>query len=854
MSCINKLRELYSDKLPPKTIAELAQLIDSELAKGTPRESYMRRIRDLMGDVHSEKLSEVLNFAMNRKAVLDAIEFVKQPQYKGDLNGAIHDIMFEGVDVTRQSGLSIEYMKKYYKATLVNSFDMAIYKVDPSSHSMLADLTLKESIQLRRAMSGTPSGNSFLDYMAELFVHQNKALYSAKYNAGLPTRFNTDYGFHRAYDATKIQDMGFKNFTRLLLSNLDYDRSRIMGMNRDSVAALKPLLEDPNITDDILLEQMASFRKSGANSAYHDLLKEMKDFYEGFQKPADPNANLNRTKTDIKEEMKARKFRSLIFKNADSEMTVMGEIGKYGHNIYQYIKEDSNSIARDLGFVSRLGPTPYQAFDQITAELKNMAIKSEGKYTFSAGDAEAKFAILRGDIVPEIRKIKDIKDTKTAFNFVTTRMVDVTNSAVLATSALSQLRDMQPIATQYFYRSNEPLTQKIYQITKASMEGVTDAWKKEKDLALFLPSLVERTFGELEAKEAVLNPFVKATDKILSYTGADFLNRFSSATSLRLAAHTLSSLRKGTKNFQMAEEVLGRHGLNVSDIPYVSNMITGIGSTKDIQNLPTYMFENNPDGIAPEAYREKLAKGVYTFMLSYMRNGVPSSQMRELVFIGANPDRRSVLNSFMNMFTQLRRIVISSINQHRAINNATKRFNYRPMNAAVLFGTSAAIGSLLYMSTDYLRSVVREDFDFDKTNEKYMNKKNIQQKAFEAFMRSNAAALFTEPLYQYYDSKNKQQGIQGFVSPSLSIALNAGTFGVDVASNVLGETSDVVSKEGARSLVNAVRLTIPAYNLLYYVPMLDAKTQIENTMIEVIDGIDGTEGKKRSSGGGSFSL
>lgn len=853
MSCINKLKELYRDKLTPETIADLAKLIDSELAKGTPRESYMRRIRELMGDVHSEKLAEVLNFAMNRKAVLDVIEFVKQPQYKGDINGAIHDIMFEGVDVTKNSGLSIEYQRKYYRASLVDSFDMAIYKIDETAHAKLADFSLKESIALRRAMSGTPSKNPFIDYLADLFVHQNKTLYSSKYNAGLPTRYNPDYGFHRVYDAQKVQDLGFKNVSRLLLSNLDYERSRFNGLTKESIAAIKPLLEDPRITDEILLDQMASFRKSSANAQYYELLSELKEFYENFKKEFDPNENLNKTKLEVKEEMKARKFRALVFRNADAEMTVMNEIGKYDHNIYQYIKADSESIARDLAFVSRLGPTPYTAFDQIIGELKSLAIKDKN-YRFAAGDAESKFAVLRGDIVPAVRKLTDVQDTKTAYNFLTTRLVDITNSAVLATSVISQLRDMQPIATQYFYRSNEPLMRKVSTLFSNSLGAVKQSWNNEKELAIFIPNLIERTFGEFEAKDAMLNPFVKATGKMLSYTGADYLNRFSSTVSLRLAAHTLQNLRKGTKEFQMAEEVLGRHGLGVADIPYFSTMATSIDSPMQIRNLPTYMFENNPDGIAPEAYREKLSKGVYTFMLSYLRNGVPSSQMRELIFLGGNPDKRSVLSSTMNMMSQLRRIVLSTVNQHRAINNATNRFQHRGANAAMLFGTSAAIGSFLYMTTDYFRTFIREDADVAKTDEKYFNGKNVQQKAFEAFMRSNALALFTEPMYQFYDAKSKQQGVQGFVPPSVSLVMNATTFGVDMVNNVLGETPEVISKEGARSFVNAARLTIPAYNLLYYVPLLDAKTQIEGTIIEVMDELDGTATKKRGSGGGSFSL
>lgn len=850
MSCAKKLQELYRGVLEEDKIKNLAEFVDAELHKGSPRETYMHKIRDIMGDTHAAALSDVMNFVMASKAELEALDNIKK-SYKGDYQQGINDMLYEGTSNNPYSGLSVERMKQYYMAKLVHSLDTSLISMGDTVPNLIKDITLEESIKLRNAMSGNKSGIDIIDALAERFIKHNKHLYTEKFNGGLFTRFNKDYGFHRRYDAAKVKDMGLKNFMNLLLDNLDANKTMMNGISPATASALKNVINAKGVTDDYIQNIYRNFRKSTTNDAFKNLMDEMVDLFEEFTTPIKPEDLIFATKYEQKGSLNNRKTRSLYFKNPTSEMTVMGEIGKYGHNIYEYIQADSESVARQMSLISKFGPNPKSTFESLVKKLHLDAMKEGQK--FSVADAQAKWGIMTGDVLSPIRELKDATTLDKKFNYLAVRATDVTNAAVLATSMFAQVRDIVPLANQYLLRSNEPIFQRFSVLMSESIGGFKDAWTNNPRLVEFMPTLIEKTFGEIEA-QYTLNFHNKALNWMFRNNGVEFLNKVSTSIGLRLAAHHLSLLDKGDSAFKEAARSLAKVGLNPEDMPLLSELITKVDSPMELLNMPVALFEKNHLGISGEAYREQLAKSAYAFMSGYMKNGTPTTQMREFISLGGGTDRTSFGASFSILMSQLKRITTAAVNQHVSLSNATNKFKHKPMNLTYVVASGLAISSTMYMISEYLRASVAEGFDVDKTNARFLNKGNIQQKVFESVARSNALALFTEPVYQMYKAKSTETATSAILPPAMGLLTNAGIVASDIGYNILDKDKQFLSSKGARALVDGVRLTIPGYTILYYLPVLEMKTEIERDMIKWLDNLDGQGTKKRSGGGYRSSL
>jgi hypothetical protein len=121
-------------------------------------------------------------------------------------------------------------------------------------------------------------------------------------------------------------------------------------------------------------------------------------------------------------------------------------------------------------------------------------------------------------------------------------------------------------------------------------------------------------------------------------------------------------------------------------------------------------------------------------------------------------------------------------------------------------------------------------------------------------MRSNALALFTEPVYQMYKAKTTDTATSAILPPAIGLLANAGIVASDIGSNIVGKDSQILSNKGAKALVDGVRLTIPGYTILYYLPVLEMKTEIEKDIIKWLDNLDGQGTKKKSSSGYKSSL
>jgi hypothetical protein len=822
----------YMDK---DTLDQAYKYVKAELGKGLDGTSLMNNLRVLMQDMH-ESVSEP--FVQDMKTLMkmeERLGELNRPEYKHSPIKAVKDWLLAGSSVGEGTGTSVEQLKNYYRNKFVHSLDMALISRDPEIPALMKQFTSDQWVQVRKAQTnierGNPagSGNPVIDAVAELFVHHNETLYAAKEGGGLAIKKNPDYGFKRRYNGIKIQEAGLKQFAANLLNSLDLKKSRLEGVTPENIQSILRMVKDPTVTD-------AEFE---ARAAFNPLIKEVFEDYDRWTKTYDPYSEDNISKMlfqDNKgvEAKKQKQLRSYAFKDAESEMFFMKNYGEYGDDIYKYIKADSRTSATEVALIEKFGPKYHENFKAILDQVQ-IKSKLEGT-TFNRQDAETAFDLVVGRIIRAPHTLADVHTLEQRVAYGADLLKNVTSTATLALSAVTQLLDIPQTAFMYTNKSNQNMITKWGKLAYHSLAAVKDAITSDPKYAAHIVDIAERTIGEIDAGDLRRSGAGKFADKFMLWNASQLMNRYSSIINIRLYDDLLKSA--SSDGLKASEKFLGRYNLNAADMAHASPLLTQVDSPLKLEALPLSAFENNPRGMTASAYREKLSKGMYLFVNENFKQGSPAKGLRQVMDLGAGTDRTKVSSSLKGMILQFKGIPIEMMQSARQLNNLTGQFDNKVLNGTYLLGSNFAIMTTGFMMVDYLKTMMRNGFDMEKTEEEYFKYENFSQKVLTSYMKGGAFSFLTEPLVGAEKFSATNNPITKFVAtPSVSVPYEVTKAAYGMVANTLDDKEYVLRKKQIKEVYRAAKLVVPGYSALQYVPILDVKTDVEENIIDWLDSI-----------------
>lgn len=816
----------YMDK---DTLDQAYKYVKAELGKGNDGTTLMNNLRVLMQDMHEAVAEPFIQDMKSLMKMEERLGELSRPEYTHSPTNAVKDWLLAGTSAGKGAGASVEQLKNYYRNKFVHSLDMSLITRDPEIPALLKQMTAEQQVQLRRAMSGQKSGNAVIDTVAELFVNHNKALYAAKEGAGLAIKFNEDYGFKRKYNGVKIQEAGLKDFAVNLLNSLDLKKSRLDGVTPENIQSILRMAKDPNVTD-------LAFEAEGA---FNPLVKEVFDDYDRWTKTYDPYSEDNINKLLFKEnkgvEAKRQKqLRSYVFKNAESEMFFMKNYGEYGDDIYKYIKADSRTSSTEMALIEKFGPKYYENFKSL---LDQVDIKSRMEGTnFNRQDAETAFNLVIGKIIRAPHTLADVHNLEQGVAYGADALKNVTSTATLALSAVTQLLDVPQTAFMYMNKSNENMIKKWGKLAYNSIAAIKDTITNDPKYAAHIVDIVDKTIGEIDAGDLRRSGTGMLADKFMSGIGANAMNRYSSIINIRLYDDLLKNA--SADSLKASEKFLGRYNLTPQDMAHVSPLLTQVDSPLQLDALPLSAFENNPRGMAPQAYREKVSKSMYLFVNENFKQGSPAKGLRQVMDFGIGADRTKISSSLMGMILQFKGIPIEMMQSARQLNNLTGQFDNKILNGTYLLGSNFAIMTTGFMMVDYLKTMMKNGFDMEKAEEEYFKYENFKQRVLSSYMRGGAFSFLTEPLVGAEKFSATNNPITKFVAtPSVSVPYEVTKAAYGLVANTFDEGEDVVRKKQIKEVYKAAKLVVPGYSALQYVPMLDVKTDIEEQIIDYLDSV-----------------
>ena len=832
----------YMDK---DTLDQAYKYVKAELGKGNDGTTLMNNLRVLMQDMHEAVAEPFIQDMKSLMKMEERLGELQRPEYTHSPTNAVKDWLLAGTSTGKGAGASVEQLKNYYRNKFVYSLDMALITRDPEIPALMKQFTFDQWVQVRKAQTniemGKPagSGNPVIDTVAELFVHHNKSLYAAKEGGGLAIKKNPDYGFKRKYNGTKIKEAGIKKFAVDMLNSLNLKKSRLDGVTPENIQSILRMAKDPNVTD-------AAFE---AEAAFNPLIAEVFDDYDRWVKTYDPYSEDNISKMLFKdnkgiEAKKQKQLRSYTFTNAEAEMYFMQEYGEHGADIYKYIKADSRTSSTEMALIEKFGPKYYENFKAL---LDQVEIKSRMEGTnFNRQDAETAFNLVIGKIIRAPHTLEDVKmfeqgGAERAAVYGADALKNVTSTATLALSAVTQLLDIPQTAFMYMNKSNQNMITKWGKLTYNSLAAIKDVINNDPKYAAHIVDIAEKTIGEIDAGDIRRSGAGKFADKFMLLNASQLMNRYTAIINIRLYNDLLKSA--SADGLKASEKFLGRYNLTPQDMAHVSPLLTKVDSPLQLDALPLSAFENNPRGMTAQAYREKVSKSMYLFVNENFKQGSPAKGLRQvmetpLIGVSVGTDRTKISSALIGMMLQFKGIPIEMMQSARQLNNLTGQFDNKILNGTYLLGSNFAIMTTGFMMVDYLKTMMRNGFDMEATEEEYFKYENFSKKVLTSYMRGGAFSFLTEPLTGSDKFSAEGNPITKFVAtPSVSVPYELTKAAYGVVANTLDDSDDIFRRKQAKEVYKATKLVVPAYSVLQYVPMLDVKADLEDQIVDYLDSI-----------------
>ena len=774
------------------------------------------------------------------KKVIDLKARAEQPNYAGakGVRKFITDIFASSVEAVQGGSLSISALKEQYARKYAHSLDMALLDIDKRSISMLKNMGPAESAKLLKAIKGTASGDPLIDDIAAAIRTANDALYADKASKGFMVTYREDYGFRRFYDGDKITNAGFKQFATDILNDLDMSKSKIEGITKENVGQILELI-NKNASEEEFIKA----------SKTNQLLAAIKDDMDNWVAEYDPYDVGTSTKMYASTgRQSSRKQRSYIFKNEDTEMHFMKDYGLYGSDVLSYVQTDMRRSAGELAFGEMFGPKMRNGFDTFLDEMKAKVIASGATNAEADNiirDAQRMYAYASGSITraPIDGKTAVELGAKGVVSYGADALINLTNSGVLATSAITQLLDIPQSYYAYMFKNKQSLIIKIPKLLGHTMGAAIDAMRKDHSLRKYgehVTDLAVKVLGEIDAASQKRHWTSKGLDFVLTHVGVNYMNRMSSILNLRL----LGDMLKNPKYLANAEKILGRYNLTPDDLDFASGLFQRM-SHMDLTRLPDSFFDANPRGVSGEVYKKQVADKFSMFLRENMRHGAATKGFRENLQLSFGTDFTNQLDvgsSIIRMVTQLKGIPRNLLNSTKYIANNYPVTSNPYANGVVHMAANIGIVSTAYMGLQYLRYYIQNDFDEDKAYEKLTKGKGLGAAYVSSILRSSALSLYLEPFGSAMYNEDWLSAAAG--TPSAKIVLSTGKLlgkFADQIPNILdpnAEMDEVLDKRMSKEIYRNYSNAVPFANLRYYLPFIDAGEDIDKAIIEAIDSLD----------------
>ena len=482
--CTGRIQKAHP-KVDPNIIAEIVeelrlskrldnQSLQTIMVKHNANKTLMKNLRT---EIQKEiTFSKVMDLKMRAespayKTKSDSGKFMTELFAATGIDKFITDLFATSVDNVKGSALSISALKEQYANKYAHTLDMAMLDIDKRSISMVKGFDVNESAELLKAINGKPVSDKVIENIGAAFRTMNDASYSDKAHKGFMVLYRENYGFRRFYDAEKIDASGFAKFSSDILHYMDLKNSKMSGVTQENVKEILDLI-NRNATDDEFLKAAEK----------NELLGSIKIDMDNWKAEYDPyDIGTSSKLYDSTGRQASRKQRTYVFKDEISEMTFMKEYGLYGTDIYSYIKNDLRRSSTELAFGEIFGPNIKDGFDAFVREMHTKAIASgstKAEADSMVTKAERLYAYASGNIVMAPAKLSDIDSAKGAFAYGSNGLINLTNSGVLAASAITQLGDLPQSYLAYMFKNKQNLIVKMPKMIYHTMGAAVDAMRK----------------------------------------------------------------------------------------------------------------------------------------------------------------------------------------------------------------------------------------------------------------------------------------------------------------------------------------------------------------------------------------
>ena len=836
--CISKVQAAH-----PNVDKKLVEDLVNEVAN-TPR--LVNGSLNIIAKKHGANktmLSGILSTVQEQvtlEKVIDLKARAQQPIYHGakGVRKFVRDIFASSVEAVHGGAMSISALKEQYSRKYAHSLDMALLDIDKRSISMIKNMEPAEAAKLLKAIKGTSSGDSLIDDIGAAIRTANDALYADKSSKMFMVTYKEDYGFRRFYDGDKILDAGFKKFSTDILNNLDLAISKIEGVTEKNV---KEILD--------LINKDAPDKEFLAAAKSNELLAAIKDDMDNWVKKYDPYDIGTSTKMYASTgRQSSKKQRSYVFKTDETEMQFMKDYGLYGSDILSYVQTDMRRSAGELAFGEMFGPKIRVGFNTFLDEMKSKII-ANGESVVEADniirEAQRMYAYASGSITraPIDGKTAVELGTKGVVSYGADALINLTNSGVLAASAITQLADLPQSFYAYMFKNKQSLIVKMPKFIMHTMGAAVDAMRKDASMRKYgehITDLSLKVLGEIDAASQKRHWTSKGLDFVLSTMGVNYMNRVSSILNLRL----MGDLLQNPKYMANADAILGRYNLNPKDLEFASVLFQRM-SHMDLTRLPDSFFDANPRGVSGEVYKRDIADKFSMFLRENMRHGAATKGFRENLQLSFGQDFTNQLDvgtSIVRMLTQLKGIPMNLFNSTRYLTNNYPVTENPYANGTYHLALNAAIVSTAYLGVDYLKKLIQNDFDEDKAYEKLTGGRGLGNAYVRSVLRSSALSILLEPFSSAIYDEDWLSAALGTPSAKVvnTTAKVVGKF-ADQIPNILdpnAEMEEVLDKRMSKEIYRNYSNMVPFANLRYYLPFIDAGEDIDKAIIEAIDSLD----------------
>jgi hypothetical protein len=329
-------------------------------------------------------------------------------------------------------------------------------------------------------------------------------------------------------------------------------------------------------------------------------------------------------------------------------------------------------------------------------------------------------------------------------------------------------------------------------------------------------------------------------DKVMTLSGSKFMNNFSTRLNLRLYTDMLGDLAKDKNLSDFHNRFLGKWKLTGEDLRFVEPMLKYIDSPKDLDALPNEMFADNPLGISPQAYKVEMAKRVHTFLLDNIYQGSPKPGWAQQYYAnGYSSDHNSYRASVVRSATQFKRIAMKQFTDARQLANLKDGYSGSRVNkayhGAYIFGGLAATVTAGGFLRSYMIDVLKEQGDYEKVNEKYLDDGHYSTIFKESFFKYGPWSLATEPLGNVVNSLRRRGTPQltDITTPSSNLFWLPPALALKALGN-MWDDKPALSKQDVKMTMNLAKTVVPLQSHWMFLPIAEERKNFEQELAESI--------------------